>query len=77
MATIGLRLVRFAPSAIDRRLRYAFSSMLAILVALVFLFPLYWGLSTSLRTPIETFTVAGLAFLGSTSRRRSTTGRIG
>jgi multiple sugar transport system permease protein len=59
MAAIGLRLVRFAPSAIDRRLRYAFSSMLAILVALAFLFPLYWGLSTSLRTPIETFTVAG------------------
>ena len=59
MAAIGLRLVRFAPSAIDRQLRYAFSSMLAILVALVFLFPLYWGLSTSLRTPIETFTVAG------------------
>ena len=59
MAAIGLRLVRFAPSAIDRQLRYAFYSMLAILVALVFLFPLYWGLSTSLRTPIETFTVAG------------------
>ncbi|MCE3247035.1 MAG: hypothetical protein K0R41_860, partial [Geminicoccaceae bacterium] len=35
MATIGLRLVRFAPSAIDRQLRYAFSSMLAIMVALV------------------------------------------
>jgi hypothetical protein len=31
-----------------------------ILVALVFLFPLYWGLSTSLRTPLETFTIAGL-----------------
>ena len=29
------------------------------MVALVFLFPLYWGLSTSLRTPLETFTVAG------------------
>jgi multiple sugar transport system permease protein len=59
LAATGLRLVRFTPSAIDRQLRYAFSSMLAILVALVFLFPLYWGLSTSLRTPIETFTVAG------------------
>ena len=60
MAATGLRLVRFAPSAIDRRLRHSFYSMLAILVALVFLFPLYWSLSTSLRTPIETFTVAGL-----------------
>ena len=33
--------------------------MLAILVALVFLFPLYWAASTSLRTPLETFTIAG------------------
>jgi multiple sugar transport system permease protein len=59
MATIGLRLVRYAPSAIDRRLGYAFYSLLAILVTMVFLFPLYWGLSTSLRTPLETFTIAG------------------
>jgi multiple sugar transport system permease protein len=59
VAATGLRLVRFAPSAIDRRLRHSFYSILAILVALVFLFPLYWGLSTSLRTPLETFTVVG------------------
>jgi multiple sugar transport system permease protein len=59
VAAIGLRLTRFTPTAIDRQLRYAFYSLLAILVALVFLFPLYWGLSTSLRTPIETFTIAG------------------
>jgi hypothetical protein len=43
MATIGLRLVRFAPSAIDRQLRYFVCSLLAILVAFVFLFPLYWA----------------------------------
>ena len=37
----------------------AIYSLIAILVALVFLFPLYWALSTSLRNPIDTFTVAG------------------
>jgi multiple sugar transport system permease protein len=35
-------------------------SLLAICVALVFVFPLYWAFSTSLRNPIDTFTVAGL-----------------
>jgi len=59
MAAIGLRLARYAPSAIDRQLRYSLYSLLAILVTLVFLFPLYWGMSTSLRTPLETFTIAG------------------
>jgi multiple sugar transport system permease protein len=59
MAAIGLRLTRYAPSAIDRQLRYSFYSLLAILVTMAFLFPLYWGLSTSLRTPLETFTIAG------------------
>jgi multiple sugar transport system permease protein len=59
MAAVGLRLTRYAPSAIDRQLRYSFYSLLAILITLAFLFPLYWGLSTSLRTPLETFTIAG------------------
>ena len=59
MAAIGLRLTRYAPSAIDKQLRYSLYSLLAILVTMAFLFPLYWGLSTSLRTPLETFTVAG------------------
>jgi multiple sugar transport system permease protein len=59
MAAIGLRLTRYAPSAIDKQLRYSLYSLLAILVTLAFLFPLYWGLSTSLRTPLETFTIAG------------------
>jgi multiple sugar transport system permease protein len=41
-------------------LRYAIFSLLAVVVAMIFLFPLYWALSTSLRNPIDTFTVAGL-----------------
>jgi multiple sugar transport system permease protein len=35
-------------------------TLLAICVALLFVFPLYWAFSTSLRNPIDTFTVAGL-----------------
>ena len=45
-------------------LRYAIYSLVAILVAMIFLFPLYWALSTSLRNPIDTFTVAGLGIPG-------------
>ena len=41
-------------------LRYAVLSMLAILAAAVFFFPIFWSLSTSLRSPLETFTVTGL-----------------
>jgi len=41
-------------------LGYALGSILAIVVAMIFLFPFYWALSTSLRNPIDTFTVAGL-----------------
>ncbi len=40
-------------------LRYSLYSLLAVVVAMIFLFPLYWALSTSLRNPIETFTVSG------------------
>ncbi len=40
-------------------LRYSFYSVIAVFVALTFLFPLYWGLSTSLRPPLETFTTTG------------------
>jgi multiple sugar transport system permease protein len=43
-----------------RSLGYALGSILAIVVAMIFLFPFYWALSTSLRNPIDTFTVAGL-----------------
>ena len=42
------------------RLRYAVWSVVAIVIAMIFLFPLYWAFSTSLRNPIDTFTVAGL-----------------
>jgi multiple sugar transport system permease protein len=34
-------------------------SLLAIVVTLVFFFPLYWAVSTALRNPADTFTVAG------------------
>jgi multiple sugar transport system permease protein len=34
--------------------------VLAITVAMIFFFPIYWSLSTSLRNPLETFTVVGL-----------------
>jgi multiple sugar transport system permease protein len=42
------------------QLRWAVCSIIAIGVALAFLFPIYWSLSQSLRNPIDTFTVAGL-----------------
>lgn len=35
-------------------------SLLAISIALFFIFPLYWGFSTSLRNPLDTFTVTGV-----------------
>lgn len=40
-------------------LRYSIYSLLAVVVTLVFFFPLYWAFSQSLRNPLETFTVAG------------------
>ena len=41
-------------------LRYAVYSVVAIVIAMIFLFPLYWAVSTSLRNPLDTFTVTGL-----------------
>ena len=38
----------------------AIASAVAVLVALIFFFPIYWAVSNSLRRPAETFTVAGL-----------------
>ena len=35
------------------------ASLVAISVALIFVFPIYWAFSQSLRNPIDTFTVAG------------------
>lgn len=40
-------------------LRDALLSLVAVAAAMVFLFPIYWALSQSLRDPLETFTVAG------------------
>src|SRR5688572_21703978 len=37
----------------------ALLSLLAVCVALLFVFPIYWALSQSLRNPLDTFTVAG------------------
>jgi multiple sugar transport system permease protein len=37
----------------------AVASVFAITVALIFVFPIYWSFSQSLRNPIDTFTVAG------------------
>jgi multiple sugar transport system permease protein len=41
------------------RLGDAIASLAAISVALVFVFPIYWSFSQSLRNPLDTFTVAG------------------
>jgi multiple sugar transport system permease protein len=41
-------------------LAQAIYSLIAVLFALLFFFPIYWAVSNSLRTPAETFTVAGL-----------------
>jgi multiple sugar transport system permease protein len=38
----------------------AIASLAAICITLVFLFPIYWAFSQSLRNPLDTFTVAGL-----------------
>jgi multiple sugar transport system permease protein len=37
----------------------ATASLVAICVALIFLFPIYWAFSQSLRNPLDTYTVAG------------------
>jgi multiple sugar transport system permease protein len=37
-------------------------SLLAIGFTLLFVFPLYWAVSTALRNPADTFTVAGIGF---------------
>jgi multiple sugar transport system permease protein len=36
------------------------ASLVAVSVALIFAFPIYWAFSQSLRNPIDTFTVAGI-----------------
>ncbi|MEM7024415.1 MAG: carbohydrate ABC transporter permease [Pseudomonadota bacterium] len=56
---MGVELRRFTPTNVDKQIRYTLSSLVAIVVAMIFLFPLFWGISTSLRPPLETFTVSG------------------
>ena len=43
-----------------KSIQYSLYSLLALLVTMIFLFPIYWAFSTSLRNPIDTFTVSGL-----------------
>ncbi|MEQ8968597.1 MAG: carbohydrate ABC transporter permease [Azospirillaceae bacterium] len=45
---------------IRRRVRHVVNSAIAFFVTAIFFFPIYWALSTSLRNPKQTFTVAGL-----------------
>jgi multiple sugar transport system permease protein len=51
-----------APRPLQRAapLSHAFYTLLAVVVTLIFIFPIYWGVSTSLRNPLDTFTVSGL-----------------
>ena len=58
--TLARRGARVESGARPEPLRYAVWSVVAIVVAMIFLFPLYWAFSTSLRNPIDTFTVTGL-----------------
>lgn len=48
------------PGRRSKPLPQALWSLLAIAITLIFLFPLYWAVSTALRNPADTFTVAGL-----------------
>jgi multiple sugar transport system permease protein len=41
------------------RLGDAILSLIAVSIALLFVFPIYWAFSQSLRNPLDTFTVAG------------------
>ncbi len=39
---------------------YSIYTLLAVVVAMIFFFPIYWAFSTSLRNPMDTFTVSGI-----------------
>ena len=43
----------------ESSLGWAFMSLAAVCMTIIFAFPLYWGLSTSLRNPMDTFTTVG------------------
>ncbi len=48
------------PKRKPRSLADAVYSLIALFIALLFFFPIYWAVCNSLRKPAETFTVAGL-----------------
>lgn len=48
------------PGGLTNPLVQALLVVLAITVALIFFFPLFWAISTSLRNPADTFTVTGI-----------------
>ena len=50
------------PTKRSHPLAGALWSLLAIGFTLLFVFPLYWAVSTALRNPADTFTVAGIGF---------------
>lgn len=43
----------------DSGLTHGILSLVAILVTLIFMFPIFWSLSTSIRVPLDTFTARG------------------
>jgi multiple sugar transport system permease protein len=49
-----------APGRGQSPVKRALLAVFAIFAALLFFFPLYWAVSTSLRSPADTFTVTGL-----------------
>jgi multiple sugar transport system permease protein len=65
VARIATRARRLPAASVRARRRThsladAFWSLVALAIALIFFFPIYWAVSNSLRRPAETFTVAGL-----------------
>ena len=47
------------PKQNQHPLRYSIYSLIAVVAAMIFFFPIYWAFSTSLRNPLDTFTVSG------------------
>jgi len=54
------RIEPVAPGRARSPMTRAIVTVLAIFATLVFFFPLYWAISTSLRSPADTFTVTGV-----------------
>jgi multiple sugar transport system permease protein len=47
------------PRSLRSALGDTIASLIALAIVLIFLFPIYWAFSQSLRNPLDTFTVAG------------------